>query len=86
MSAPMVASRIASGRTMISMEATNAMACQSRCEMVTGSKSAVRSTNTEETSKMVMYSLNRRISSKFGSSRLPSTIPISVTASRPASC
>jgi hypothetical protein len=85
MSVPTVASSTVAGRTRKITTATRAMECQSRCSNTTGSRSAVSSTNTDDTITTLMYSLKRRSSVLLGSSALPRVMPMAVAASKPAS-
>ena len=76
---------IATGRMMKSSVATNSAACQSSARMSSMLSEAVRITNTPDTSIVVIVSLNRRMSASEAMRLLASTMPITVTVSRPAS-
>ena len=85
MPVPMVAANTAIGRITNITIATNATVWRSSCRMALRSRAAVSRRKRLETSRIVIVSLNRRISVRLAILELASRIPITVTVKRPAS-
>ena len=86
MPARTVASRIETGRTTKSTQASSPTALKSREASVSVSMSAETTRNTLDTRMMLIESLKRVSSAMLARPALPTTKPMTVTANSPASC